>query len=326
MPAPPTDPQRARQAAHAQVEPASRARPGADASFEDLTRVLGALWDIPTAPLGDWCARAAEAFALWTRPAVVIVRLLDADKSALWFPAALGCAAGANRRRAGLFLDAARVARAVRAPLVVSARPERILPGGAGARDPTLRTLFRAGASEVLTGARIVSERIPLALTAQAALDAPSAASAAGLRAQPAGRAAEFFGVVLDAAARRARLAFGGVDDPAEQVLSEREGQVLDAILAGTPVDEIARALERSEHTVRDTLKSLHRRLGVSTRAQLVAVASAREIAPPRRHKPGHHCPTSAGPSPNPNPNTSVTAREATLSSGADALSADTPG
>ena len=55
--------------------------------------------------------------------------------------------------------------------------------------------------------------------------------------------------------------------------LSERETEVLDLIVEGYPVPEIARRFCRSPHTVHDHVKSIHRKTGASTRGELVAAA-----------------------------------------------------
>jgi len=80
---------------------------------------------------------------------------------------------------------------------------------------------------------------------------------------------------LLDAAmpvfARRARqtswpVNSGGWVSPSEQV-------VLDHLVLGLSVREVATLLEKSPHTVHDQVKSLHRKLHATTRAMLVARA-----------------------------------------------------
>lgn len=56
--------------------------------------------------------------------------------------------------------------------------------------------------------------------------------------------------------------------------LTQREGEVLDELVGGRSVAEIARALGRSHYTVHDHVKSLHRKLGVHSRAALVGCAT----------------------------------------------------
>ncbi len=56
--------------------------------------------------------------------------------------------------------------------------------------------------------------------------------------------------------------------------LTEKERAVLERIVRGESVIEIARAIGRSRYTVHDHVKSLHRKLGVHTRAALVGCAT----------------------------------------------------
>ena len=54
--------------------------------------------------------------------------------------------------------------------------------------------------------------------------------------------------------------------------LSPRETEVLDRLLEGHRVTSIADQLEVSEHTVRNHLKSMFRKLGVHSQAELVGL------------------------------------------------------
>lgn len=58
-----------------------------------------------------------------------------------------------------------------------------------------------------------------------------------------------------------------------KEPLSERELEVLKGIVEGLKDRDIANALHISEHTVRSHVKSLYRKLGVSSRSQAVARA-----------------------------------------------------
>ncbi len=78
---------------------------------------------------------------------------------------------------------------------------------------------------------------------------------------------------VLPLLARRAMLAIG--TGPAESAhwLTAREQVILQHLLLGKSVREIAEELGRSPHTVHDHVKSLHRKLNASSRGELVARA-----------------------------------------------------
>ncbi|UYV12955.1 MAG: helix-turn-helix transcriptional regulator [Phycisphaera sp.] len=56
--------------------------------------------------------------------------------------------------------------------------------------------------------------------------------------------------------------------------LTEKEHVVLGQLVRGASVVEIAKTLDRSRYTVHDHVKSLHRKLGVRTRAALVGCAT----------------------------------------------------
>lgn len=63
--------------------------------------------------------------------------------------------------------------------------------------------------------------------------------------------------------------------------LTEKEREVLEHLVCGESVVEIAKTLERSRYTVHDHVKSLHRKLGVRTRAALVGCATL-GVPPPK--------------------------------------------
>ena len=68
----------------------------------------------------------------------------------------------------------------------------------------------------------------------------------------------------------RARLAFQhGTDD----LLTSAELGVLDHLLRGRSVKDIAAIMSRSPHTIHDHVKSLHRKLGASSRGELIVRA-----------------------------------------------------
>lgn len=72
---------------------------------------------------------------------------------------------------------------------------------------------------------------------------------------------------------RRALLAIGATKATASRWLTAREQEVLDLLVVGKSVRVIADELGRSPHTVHDHVKSLHRKLGASSRGELVARA-----------------------------------------------------
>lgn len=78
---------------------------------------------------------------------------------------------------------------------------------------------------------------------------------------------------VMPVLVRKALVAIGQHATSTDDWLTEREQVVLDRLILGESVREIADALGRSPHTVHDHVKSLHRKLNASSRGELVARA-----------------------------------------------------
>lgn len=73
--------------------------------------------------------------------------------------------------------------------------------------------------------------------------------------------------------ARRLIGAIGETPTTSSDWLTQKEQVVLNHLLMGKSVREIAQELERSQHTVHDHVKSLHRKLKANSRGELVARA-----------------------------------------------------
>ena len=56
-------------------------------------------------------------------------------------------------------------------------------------------------------------------------------------------------------------------------MVTNREVEVLESLIMGKSVKEIAEDMDRSEHTIHDHVKSLHKKLGATSRGQLIARA-----------------------------------------------------
>lgn len=78
---------------------------------------------------------------------------------------------------------------------------------------------------------------------------------------------------VMPALARRAVMAIGPDPTDGAQWLTQREQIILQHLLLGKSVRNIATELGRSPHTVHDHVKSLHKKLNASSRGELVARA-----------------------------------------------------
>lgn len=86
---------------------------------------------------------------------------------------------------------------------------------------------------------------------------------------------AEAFGAVTAVLGRRAALMYKtmGASDGTLRWLTAREQDVLESLVNGLSVREIADRLGRSRHTMHDHVKNLHKKLNASCRGELVAAA-----------------------------------------------------
>ncbi len=78
---------------------------------------------------------------------------------------------------------------------------------------------------------------------------------------------------VLPLLHRRALMAVGATRADPNRWLTAREHVILEELTLGKTVKEIAQSIGRSPHTVHDHVKSLHRKLGASSRGELIARA-----------------------------------------------------
>jgi DNA-binding NarL/FixJ family response regulator len=79
---------------------------------------------------------------------------------------------------------------------------------------------------------------------------------------------------------RAKSIALGDFDARAMRLLSPREREVLDLLVEGYRVSQVAKMLFRSQHTVRNHLKSIFRKLEVGSQEDLVARARFRPKGP----------------------------------------------
>lgn len=96
------------------------------------------------------------------------------------------------------------------------------------------------------------------------------------LRGGEPGEAAEMLWVLMPSIARRAAMALGANVLHRSQWLSPLEHRVMEMLSTGHDVPSIAMKLARSRHTIHDHVKSLHRKMGINSRAELVARALGR--------------------------------------------------
>jgi len=78
---------------------------------------------------------------------------------------------------------------------------------------------------------------------------------------------------ILPELARRAAIAFGSEPMDVMNRITPREQEVLELLVLGRTVKQIADIISRSPHTVHDHVKSLHRKLRATSRGELVSRA-----------------------------------------------------
>ena len=71
------------------------------------------------------------------------------------------------------------------------------------------------------------------------------------------------------------------VDHPVLSELSEREREVLEQLMSGSRVPAIAKDLFISQNTVRNHLKAIYRKVGVSSQSALIELVRSLGAAPP---------------------------------------------
>jgi DNA-binding CsgD family transcriptional regulator len=277
--------------------------PGTAPAVLTAIDITEAIETLPAVATIDWCDRAAAAVARLVRSGIALVVIAQVDESGRIVSqeatgVAVGRQSGAERAR-GVAKVQPRLVRETddAAPLdAVRVRAEKLshlgwtpdrlsqpaagvlgtLPGGRHWRNgPAGRLWGEAAQAEVLAGMAPVGDaeygRVLLVQISPTPPALPEAEDAVVLRA------------VLPVLARRALLALGPLRTNPGQWLTTREQAVLDQLVVGRSVKQIAEGLGRSTHTVHGHVKSLHRKLGASSRGELIARALGYLPANPAR-------------------------------------------
>lgn len=248
---------------------------------------------LPAVATIDWCDRAAACLTRLVRSGSALTMICQIDDSGrVLSHEATGVAAGhlgpdraKDRSRAQPHL--VRDITAEEAQLdALRARAERLsqvgwvpenltkpsagvlgaLPGGRNWRvGPVGRLWGDSAPTDLLAGLIPLGEfeygRVLLVQVAPTPPSAPTPEDGAVLRA------------LLPVLARRAVLAIGPLRSNPGHWLTTREQAVLDRLVIGRSVKQIADELGRSGHTIHDHVKSLHRKLNASNRGELISRA-----------------------------------------------------
>ncbi|MEM9166155.1 MAG: LuxR C-terminal-related transcriptional regulator [Planctomycetota bacterium] len=265
-----------------------------DRVLHGLARGIEAVHRLPAVATLDWCDQAARSAAALIEPAMAVVtvgsltesgELITHEASGVSVrltPARAERAKPVNRQslgvrnedaRAGTLRVRAAAMRSLGLRIAYQQRSSAIaglldeLPGGEAVGRGDLAKLWDdldAGRVAVAVGALGPPESGRVLLVQIA-----PAGESATLTSEDAAMLAAFMPVLI----RRATLALG--TEPAEQTrwLTQREQMVLDHLTLGKSVRQIAEDLGRSPHTVHDHVKGLHRKLGASSRGELIARA-----------------------------------------------------
>ncbi len=214
---------------------------------ERAADAICAVWSLPGVPREDWCELACEALGrAWSTG--VSVQLVACDAQGRICEHIAGC----SRTRSGEWLPSA--------DLVCSLPTHAI-----HATDPVVwvqEDARQEGQALSLAPRRVLVGVCPLR-------NAEPLTHVLGMAASDEGDEHEqaIFCAIMRRMGMRASRAFGGARG---NTLSPCEVRVLDLLIRGLSIPEIAARLSRSPHTVHDHVKSMHRKLGAKRRGELI--------------------------------------------------------
>jgi DNA-binding CsgD family transcriptional regulator len=221
-----------------------------------LCHAAARLARLPRIPVADWCDRCASIISCLAETRRATVMLLEADPPRRAVFRLHMCAHAGNPLPVGADDDTVQLAEDL-----FSAAPKDNAAFCCTRRDICARRGAAAGDS-------LAVRRVPLAeRTPRVELVLFAAAPA---------RAADDIADELDALApiiqNSAARTFADTGQRFARV-TLCEQRIIAMLIAGASCSQIAKALERSEHTIHDHLKSLHKKLGVKRRGDLIARA-----------------------------------------------------
>ena len=218
-------------------------------TLEDLSRVaetVHRLCALPAIPSTGWCDLAAEAFVSRDPRDIVVVALAQRAARGLTILDPPNQVRLERERELWAWLDAL--------PRELSSSG-RIVAHAHHHPGPFLCVLAPiAGPKRAGSGGWVIIG----AAYAQADQDAIS-------------REARLLTMLMPRLVDRCHIAFRDSDRPEPVHLTPTENRVLELLVLGRSVNGIAEELRRSPHTIHDHVKSLHRKLGASSRGELIA-------------------------------------------------------
>jgi two-component system nitrate/nitrite response regulator NarL len=236
--------------------------------IETAVRYADALLHLPAYPAQEWCTAAARCIAGVTAEGVALTQLLRRSPAGVAVEAT-GAAAPREEGERGVH-----AVRALAEHLTLPPEPPG-LPGRGfcGTEDQFSPIATVTSPSHAFAWA--AAQRVLWCLIPLDGGDAGRIFRAALCREDGSalGAAEHILRAGMPLLARRVRAALGPDRPPRERWLSARELEVLERLVRGESIQTIASQLGRSPHTVHDYVKALHRKLGASTRAELIARA-----------------------------------------------------
>lgn len=222
-------------------------RPRARSALTLTADLTEAILSLPTIPREDWCELAASALSrIFPVPALVAIANADSQGRIIALRS---------------FASACWPTRDVRNALGF-VRPE------SRATAPGLAHAWRNGATGDIVFASAETTAITRATHVLLAVhDAPRALAPPHAPPEQ-DTLRDVLLVAIERLARRASRAFARV--PEGVSVSPSECVVLDHLIEGLSIPDIARRIKRSPHTIHDHVKSLHRKLGAKRRGELI--------------------------------------------------------
>lgn len=260
-----------------------------------LAGIVAGIADLPAVPTQDWADRAAACLTAQPTPTMSIVLVAHVEPNGSiptheLIGAAVSPSAAATRHTAeppGAIVPLLRAAgyRLGQLPLLSYATsPDGHIAGPLDTLDPQWRVgaLGRLWSQFIPDDARagVALAAEPLAGQRSRMLVAMIAPTINTLPLCTCCTPARILAAATPWLTRRAVLALGPTRQPEGRWLSPREQEVLELIVQGCAIKDIADALARSPHTVHDHLKALHRKLNCNTRGELIARALGRTSSP----------------------------------------------
>lgn len=243
---------------------------------DERTRLLAALhsasnaWDalrlVPTVPCLDWCDRCAAAISCGLPGTIVSVIIADVTTTG-HILAMVRCGAGGHVNIGRPLSDLRwrlELLEGAQLPAFPSDPPVPIVTTVMSNRSITEEGWQTLGVGHVVS----VATMLPLAGCRRAVC--LSAGTTSG---PPSEQVIAVLTALTPAVARVAARAIDHVDRQHSDWISPREQDVLDLLIVGKSVPEIAELLCRSPHTIHDHVKALHRKLGAKSRGELVSIA-----------------------------------------------------